>query len=174
MKKEKSTEELTAMFDSDSKSISTHTMQREFKGLGLNNHVAVRKPLISEANWKKRHKDWTLEQWKKVMWPGESRFTLLPSDGRIRARREVDEAMHPLCLVPNVQACGGSVMIWGCFSWSSLGPATLCAQKMRSAAYLDILNDWMMNGFFLPWWQRHIPGSQCHDSLDRTKSCDIA
>ena len=69
----KTTVELRAMFNSESKSISTRTMQRELKGLGLNSCVALRKPLISEANRKKRlqfaseHKDWTLEQWKKVM-----------------------------------------------------------------------------------------------------------
>ena len=35
--------------------------------------------------------------------------------GRIRVRGEADEVMHPSCLVPTVQACGGSAMIWGCF-----------------------------------------------------------
>ena len=141
----KTTVELRAMFNSESKSISTRTMWRELKGLGLNSCVALRKPLISEANRKKRlqfareHKDWTLEQWKKVMWSDESRFTLFQSDGRIRVRREADEVMHPSCLVPTVQACGGSVMIWGCCSCS--GSATVCAQRMRSADYLNILND---------------------------------
>lgn len=49
----KTTVELRAMFNSESKSISTRTMRRELKGLGLNSCVALRKPLISEANWKK-------------------------------------------------------------------------------------------------------------------------
>ncbi len=125
----KTTVELTAMFDSESKSISTRTMQRELKGLGLNSCVALRKPLISEANRKKRlqfareHKDWTLEQWKKVMWSDESKFTLFQSYGRIRVRREADKVMHPSCLVPTIQACGGSAMIWGCCSRSGLGSA---------------------------------------------------
>ena len=77
--------------------------------MGLNSCVALRKPLISDANQKKRlqfareHKDWTLEQWKKVMWSDESRFILFQSDGRVRVRREADEVMHPSCLVPTVQ-----------------------------------------------------------------------
>ncbi|KAK1796177.1 hypothetical protein P4O66_009256, partial [Electrophorus voltai] len=44
------------------------------------------------------HKDWTLEQWKKVMWSDKSRCTLFKSDGGIRVRGEVAEVMHPSCL----------------------------------------------------------------------------
>ncbi len=40
------------MFNSESKNISTCTMWRELKGLGLNSCVAWRKTLISEANRK--------------------------------------------------------------------------------------------------------------------------
>ena len=42
---------------------------------------------------------------------------------------------------PSLQACGGSAVIWGCCSWSGLGSATLCAERMRPADYLDILTD---------------------------------
>ena len=47
------------------------------------------------------------------MWSDKSRFTLLQRDGCIRVRREANEVMHPSCLKPTVQACGGSAMIWG-------------------------------------------------------------
>lgn len=43
-----------AMFNSESMNISTHTMRREFKGFGLNSGVALRKPLIREANHEKK------------------------------------------------------------------------------------------------------------------------
>lgn len=67
--------------------------------MGLDSCVASRKPQICEANWKKRlqfareHKDWTLEQWKKVMWSDESRFPLFKSDGHISVRRKTDEEL---------------------------------------------------------------------------------
>ena len=57
---------------------------------------------LKRFQFAREHKDWTLEQWKKVMWSDESRFTLFQSDGRIRVRREADEVMHPSCLVPSV------------------------------------------------------------------------
>lgn len=86
-----STIELTAMFYGESESISTFSMWRELKELWQNNCVASLKPLISEASQKREHQDWPLEQWNNVMW---------------------SEVMHPSCLVPTRQACGGSVMIW--------------------------------------------------------------
>ncbi|MEQ2220888.1 hypothetical protein ILYODFUR_010208 [Ilyodon furcidens] len=50
----KTTVELRALFNSESTRISTRTLRREPMGLGLNSCVALRKPLISEANWKKK------------------------------------------------------------------------------------------------------------------------
>ena len=82
-------EELNKLSSFINSFISAHARWRELKGLGLNGHVALRKPLISEAYQKetphfaRKHKDWTPEWWKKVMWSHESRFTLFQSDGGI-------------------------------------------------------------------------------------------
>ena len=113
----------------------------------------------------REHNDWTLEQWKKVMWSDESRFALFQSDGRIRVRREADEVMHPSRLVPIVQTCGGGAMIWGCWSWSGRASATLCAKEWGQ---LTTWIYWMTRLFhpwvFLPWWHGHIPRWQCQES----------
>lgn len=53
---------------------------------------------------------WTMEQWKKIMWSDESRFTLLQSDRCIMVRRKANKMMHPRCLTPKVQTCGGNVI----------------------------------------------------------------
>jgi len=43
------------------------------------------------------------------------------SDGRVRIWRKQNLNMDPSCLVTTVQA-GGGVMVWGMFSWDTLGP----------------------------------------------------
>ena len=75
------------------------------------------------------------------MWSYKSRFTLFQHDGRVRVRREAHEALDPSCIVPTVQASGGSVMIWGCFYAAGPGSATLCSNKMKAADYLKVLDD---------------------------------
>jgi hypothetical protein len=40
-----------------------------------------------------------------------------------------------------MQPSGGSVMIWGCFTWTGLGSGTFCSDHMKSAEYLDILGN---------------------------------
>lgn len=82
------------------------------------------------------HKDWS--NGRKVMWSDESMFTLYQSDGRIWVRSEADEVKHPSFLMPTVQTCGGSDMIWGCCPWSGLGSAHYVP---RASADLNILND---------------------------------
>ncbi len=78
-------------------------------------------PLLSDKNRKQRiqftqnHQNWTIEDWKNVVSSDESRFLLQHSDG-VRIWRK-----DPSCLVSTVQA-GGGVMVWGIFSWHTLGP----------------------------------------------------
>ncbi len=70
------------------------------------------------------HQNWTIEDWKNVVWSDESRFLLRHSDGRVRIWRKEHESMDPFCLVSTVQPGGGGVMVWGIFSWHTLGPFT--------------------------------------------------
>ncbi|GBO06955.1 Transposable element Tcb1 transposase [Araneus ventricosus] len=112
----------------------------------LNSCRRTRK-LVSVINRQKRlqyakqHKDWTVELLGNVMWSDEPRFSLFQNGGLTRVRREPHEAMDPSCIVATVQANGGSIMIWDCFTGSGLGSATLCDNKMKSQHYLNVLND---------------------------------
>ena len=81
---------LTTEFQIDSGSnISTSTVRQELHEMGLHGRAAAHKPKITMRNakrwleWYKAHHNWTLEQWKPVLWSNESRITIWQSDGRI-------------------------------------------------------------------------------------------
>ena len=94
---------------------------------------------------------------RSVMWSDVSRFTLFQNDGRIRVGREAAVMVPPSYLVPTVQACGDSAMIWG---WSGLGSAMLCAQKVSWLHEYTEWTDYSSVDFFLPCWH----GEFQHDS----------
>jgi len=49
--------------------------------------------------------------------------------------------MDPSCLVTTVQAGGGGVMVWGMFSWHTLGPLVPVGHCLNATAYLSIVSD---------------------------------
>ncbi len=51
------------------------------------------------------------------------------------------ESMDPSCLVSVVQAGGGGVMVWGIFSWHTLGPLVPIEHRLNATVYLSIVAD---------------------------------
>ncbi len=49
--------------------------------------------------------------------------------------------MDPSCLVSMVQAAGGGVMVWGIFSWHTLGLLVPIEHCLNATAYLSIVAD---------------------------------
>ena len=113
---------ITSEFNEGMKKVSPCTICRELKNTHLRKCKSTKKPLVSATNWKKclefaqNHQNWTVEQWKKVMWSDESRFTLFQNDGCVRVWCEPHEAIDPSCTTLTLQASGGSVMIWVVFA----------------------------------------------------------
>ena len=47
--------------------------------------------------------------------------------------------MHPSCRVSTLQAGGSGVMVWGVFSWHTLGPLIEVEQHFNATGYLNII-----------------------------------
>ncbi len=54
--------------------------------------------------------------------------------------RKEHESMDPSCLVSTVQAADG-VMVWGIFSWHTLGPLVPFEYRLNATVYLSIVAD---------------------------------
>ena len=100
--------------------ISERTTRRSLSRMGY----CSRRPQLSakikkkQLQWARNYQHWTIEEWKNFAWSKESRFLLRHADGRVRIWCNQHEFMSPSCLVSTVQAGGGSIMVWGRFSWS--------------------------------------------------------
>ena len=106
---------------------------------------AVRKPLLRPANKRKRlkfaqeHVDWTIDQWKSVLWTDESKFELFGSHRRQYFRRKGNGKFKPDCIVSTVKHGGGSVMVWGCFSHAGVAQLKKIEVIMKNEQYHSIL-----------------------------------
>ncbi|KFM67704.1 Transposable element Tc1 transposase, partial [Stegodyphus mimosarum] len=127
--------------------VSMNTIRKEAHLLGFHGRAAVHKPLITKSNrdaqlmWCKAHRNCTVDQWKRVLWSDESRFTLYRSDGRVWVWRLPGERLLAECIVPTVKFGGGGIMVWGCFSWYGLRPLAPIHGKLNSDDYCTILDD---------------------------------
>lgn len=112
---------------------------------GYVGRVAVKKPLLRPVNRRKRlafaqkHKNWTIDQWKSVLWTDESKFELFGNKRRQYVRRKQGERFKSQCIAPTVKHGGGSVMLWGCFSYDGVGDLVKIDGIMRKEDYHRIL-----------------------------------
>ncbi len=101
---------------------------------------------------KRENIQWAAVVWMKMpcwcqraeenAWSDESWFLLRHSDSRVRIRRKEHESMDPSCLVSTVQAAGaGGVMVWGIYSWHTLGPLEAIERCLNATVYLSIVAD---------------------------------
>ena len=155
--------------------VSMNTIRKEAHLLGFHGRASVHKPLITKSNraarliWCKAHRNWTVDQWKRVLWSDESRFTLYRSDGKVWVWCLPGERALPECIVKTVKFCGGGIMVWGCFSWYGLGHLVPIHGKLNADAYCTILDDnvipmlWQFYGLDSCYYFQHDNALSCFD-----------
>ena len=125
--------------------VSPRTVRRRLTEAGYPARKARKKPLLTKRHrrdrlkWAKEHKDWTVEQWRNVLWSDEAPFTLFPRSGNMYVRRQPGEALREDCIVPTVKHGGGKIMVWGCFHASGVGLLKRITGNMDQHQYHSIL-----------------------------------
>ncbi|GBN75143.1 Transposable element Tc1 transposase [Araneus ventricosus] len=115
--------------------------------MGMCSRHPTRVPLLTKRHrqlrlqWAREHRDWTMDEWKRVAWWDESRFLIHHVDSRVRVRRLPGEQLLPSCTAGHTQAGDGGIMLWGTFSWAALEPVVVVEQTMKAANYLNIIAD---------------------------------
>ncbi|GBM36947.1 hypothetical protein AVEN_231487-1 [Araneus ventricosus] len=130
--------QLTAQYNAGpSASVSEHTIQRTLLDMGLCSRLPTRVPLLTKRHrqlrlqWAREHRDWTMDEWKRVAWLDESRFLIHHVDDLVRVRRLPGEQLLPSSTAGHTQAGGGGIMLWGTFSWAAQGPIIVVEQTIK-------------------------------------------
>ena len=121
-------------------------MRRRLLEEGFVSRYSAKKPFLTlkmkkkRLQWAKEHKNWTLDDWKSVIFSDESKFNLLNSDGARNVHRKEGERLHVDCVSPSVKF-SPSVMVWGCITSYGLGPLLFLDGTVDSKKYKSIIKN---------------------------------
>jgi hypothetical protein len=133
--------------DVTNQTLSSQTVRRTLRKAGLRPVVIKKRPLLKKVHrrerlqWAERHQEYTLEDWKRVVWSDETKINRLGSDGRKWLWKEVGEGLTDRQVEGTLKFGGGNVMMWGCMLWEGIGYATRIEGRMDAELYCSILED---------------------------------
>ena len=123
--------------------ISGRTVLRRLREANLRKNVKTRKPFVNTRNqairlkFARDHINWSVEQWKKVLWTDESPYVL-----RCMIRQYVwrtpGERFKRRCMQGTVKH-QKKIQVWGGFSWNGVGRIKRVIGKMDAFMYKQIL-----------------------------------
>ena len=126
--------------------LSANTVHLHLKNTGMKAVIKSKRPFLSTRHHKAcldfayAYKDWTVDDWKKVIWSDETKINHLGSDGCKWVWKKTGEGLSDR-LVEGTLKFGDSVMMWGWMAWQGVWFATKIDGRMDSELYLQILND---------------------------------
>lgn len=127
--------------------VTPQTVRRALKDAGLKAGPKAKKPKLRPHHVEQRlqfalkHQDWTVEDWKRVIWSDETKVNRLCSDGRKWIWKIPGDRVTARTVQGTLKFGGGSLMIWGCIT--AMGPGYMCRidGRMNADLYVDILED---------------------------------
>ena len=157
-------------------SVSAQTVRNALKDVGMVAKHKVKKPAISSKNRLKRlafartHKDWTVEDWRRVIWSDESKINRLGSDGRAWCWKRPGEGLNPRTVTPTVKHGGGSLMVWGCMTAEGVGYLCKIDNGLDAELYCNILRDDLVSTIdYYHLDRRHVIFQQDNDPKHTSK-----
>lgn len=127
--------------------LSTQTVRRHLKKAGLKAVVKRKRPFLSKRHrrarldWAIAHQDWTVEDWKRVVYSDETKINRLGSDGKSYVYKFPGEGLTDRLVEGTVKFGGGSLMMWGCMMWDGVGYGCKIDGKMDAELYTQILEE---------------------------------
>jgi hypothetical protein len=132
--------------------VSATTLRRRRDEFGLGSYVAAKNPGLRPKNvearlrWALEHVNWSVADWKRVIWSDESSIWVGVNPRRQWVIRPPGERLNRKYVKKTFKSEQVKVMAWACFTGDRLGPMIICDEGGIGAnEYEDILYD----GLFL-------------------------
>ncbi|KAG0761216.1 hypothetical protein G6F22_018932 [Rhizopus arrhizus] len=120
--------------------------------MGFQARIKKHKPFLKAIHMKKRlawanaHKDWTKDDWRRMVFSDETKVNVWGSDGVKYYWKRVDDKLRFHHLDLTVKGGGGSVMMWGCITYDDPGYACrIYDGTMKKEDYVHILDTTLMD-----------------------------
>jgi transposase len=134
--------------------VTPQTVRNVLKKNGL--HAATKKkvPMLKYVHRQKRlkfaqyHANWTVEDWKRVLWSDETKINRIGSDGKVYCWKQRGEMISDRTTTPTVKHGGGNnLMVWGCMGWNGVGMLVEVQGKMDADQFCAILEEGLVESF---------------------------
>jgi transposase len=158
-------------------SVSLCLIKRRLINAGFHGRVCLKKPLLSPINkfkrlvWAMKHREWTVDKWRKVLWSDEKKFELFNTKRRTYCRRKTNEALRGDTVQGTVKHGGGNIMFWGCVGNTTTGNLTKIEGIMDQHYYKEILRKEAIPSGQEIYGSNEWIFQQDNDPKHRSKSC---
>lgn len=132
--------------------VSALTVRRRLREAGLISRRPIKAPELTRAHkvarlrFARTHENWTIDDWRKVLFSDETRISLKSSDGRQRVYRRRGEREAAFNFVPHEPFGRGSKMFWAGISFNGRTElVSIHARAMNAEFYVEnILQEHVM------------------------------
>lgn len=157
--KVKSALQATKAFNKENESpVSANTIRRALHEIGGEAKRVIKKPFLTREHRKARkefadkYKDWTEDDWSRVVWTDESKISRIHSDGNRyiwifnenhdtqRNKKVIDQSR----VIGTAKHGGGSIIVWGCMTWEGPGYLVNIKGGLDAHLYISILKEDLM------------------------------
>ncbi|RYH28397.1 hypothetical protein EON65_12315 [archaeon] len=159
---ESATELAETAADHDIAHVSARTIRNMLHHEGLKAMRSIRKPLLTRTHKRKRlefamaHRDWTVQQWKQVIFSDEKTILAGPSETHKLRWVKPTQGLNPKLVLPTVQGGGVAIMVWGCISTYGLHDLIFLDGTVDARGYVTVLQQCL-----LPVIQQYFHGCPC-------------
>lgn len=128
--------------------VSASTLRRRLREVELFSCIRRLKPTLTQKHkaarlqWARKHQNWTVRDWIRVIWSDECSIVLGRKSRRRRCIRKKGKAHLSRHCDKTVKAGKVTVMVWACFSGHKVGRLIPCdVGAVNAERYLDILSN---------------------------------